>query len=110
MVVHRNPAAALRLVELTRTAGDPYDIARACLLAGELTDDPELLREAHGIFGTLGARTDRAATGRAMRERGVTMRRNRSGHASFSGTERRVMELVVAGLTDLADRRHAQRR
>ncbi|AHH97856.1 helix-turn-helix transcriptional regulator [Kutzneria albida] len=100
-VVDGTMLCARAAASLSRQRGRLPDLARACLVAGRLAEDPTpWLREAYEIAKRLGSSCLRGRVTAVMRARGVTVPRARSPRALFSPTELRIIELIREGWTN----------
>jgi DNA-binding CsgD family transcriptional regulator len=100
-IAHDNMVCARAAADLARGRGHLPDLARACLVAGRLAEQPqEWLQEAYEVARLLQAPFLRGQVTAQMRARGVTVQRGRGARMPFSPTELRIIELLRDGLTN----------
>ncbi|MEY8039316.1 AAA family ATPase [Saccharopolyspora cebuensis] len=96
--MHRDRAAARELVELSRRADHPWELAQALVtVAGSGLGEAKLLLEAYSLYGELDALIPRARLRLLMREREVTVP---GRGATVAENERLLAVLIANGLTN----------
>ncbi|GAA4826726.1 LuxR family transcriptional regulator [Saccharopolyspora rosea] len=98
VLVHRDPTAAVEVVELATKRGRPYELAETLAVVGESgLGDQKALRAAYEMFGELDALIPRARLRRLMRARKVAV----PGRSeTVAENERLLAVLIAAGLTN----------
>jgi DNA-binding CsgD family transcriptional regulator len=100
-LVTEDPASVLASARLARGRGHRPALLAACLVLGELADEPSpWLHEAHSLAEELACPAAKARARTLMRVRGVSPPRGTGDRHELSDTERRIVDLVRDGRTN----------